>query len=93
MIMKQLQPMYEAAKERKNRLALDLKNILKSIASLEDMLSINLKKLLNDVREDSPENGNFYSKMEAMYGTPSMQRFTEDKTQRLVMKKVTVPIF
>jgi hypothetical protein len=51
---------------------LDLKNILKSIASLEDMLSINLKKLLNGVREDSLLDGDFYSKMEAMYAIPSM---------------------
>ncbi len=72
MIMKQWQSRSEAAKECRYKLALDLKNILKSIASLEDMLSINLKKLLNGVREDSLLDGNFYSNMEAMYAIPSM---------------------
>ncbi len=56
-ILRQLQPRYKAAKERRDRLALDLKNILKSIASLEDVLSINLKKLLNDVSKDDVEEG------------------------------------
>jgi hypothetical protein len=36
------------------------------------MLSINLKKLLNDVREDSPGDGKFYSKLEVMYGITSI---------------------
>ncbi len=72
MNMKQWQTRYEAAKERRDRLALDLKIFLKSIASLDDMLSINLKKLLNDVREDSPGDGKFYSKLEVMYGITSI---------------------
>jgi DNA repair exonuclease SbcCD ATPase subunit len=90
-ILKQLQPRYEAAKERRDRLALDLKNILKSIASLEDMLSINLKKLLNDVREDSTGDGNFYGQMESMYGIPSMERIAEDKNQDEEKDVGTIP--
>ena len=90
-ILKQLQPRYEAAKERRDRLALDLKNILKSIASLEDMLSINLKKLLNDVREGSTGDGNFYGQMESMYGIPSMERIAEDKNQDEEKDVGTIP--
>mmetsp|Transcript_25800 Transcript_25800/g.36960 ORF Transcript_25800/g.36960 Transcript_25800/m.36960 type:complete len:1498 (+) Transcript_25800:1-4494(+) len=53
--LEKLQPRYNAAKERRDKLALDVKNILKVMTYLEDGLSANLKKLVSDCVETETE--------------------------------------
>ena len=80
------QPRYDAAKERRDRLAQDVKNILEAMDILEDGLSSNLLKLLKDYEKNElkGENSSLRFQRTKDYSIKAKRAEVSKKVERLL---------